>query len=424
MLYIVQMNINSDSMDIKRVFGDDVTEELFFHARDHKWKLITTISDSNTYPLIGQRIQNGLQTRGIRNINIILNGNNLIADERSIMLVLTEIDIETDALVAVGSGTITDIVRFVSHRLRKSFISVPTAPSVEGYTSIAASLIIKGCKRSIICHEPSLLIASPSIFTSAPHNLIVAGFGNIMAKVTAVADWELANLLTDAPFDKEIAANTYSVYTQTVEIAEKIGRREAESITTLFKALTTTGESMKQFGSEHHIAHFLEMRRIATNSPTVLHGIKVAFGTIISAQWYRTLRNTNRDMVAQQMTKLPDLETDVADIGKLLGEPGAILLEGNTFISTLDVERVAQIRRRLIEHWTEVQDIAERVPEPEQLAELLKMTGGPTSPNDVGITAEEMAVAAHLSHYVQNSFTIKTLLFTLGLPSEIEFKYY
>ncbi len=421
------MNISVYIMQIKQVLSDSVVSELITYARERRFQHMTTVSDSNTYTLIGQNIHKGLQNNRIGNGDIILNGNNLSVDEGSVISVLADISIETDAIIAVGSGTITDIVRLVSHRLKKDFICVPTAPSTIGYTSIVTPLTLKGLKRSISCHPPSLIIVSPTILTTAPYSMIASGFGEIIGKIISVADWELSNLLMDVPFERKIADEILSACLQTMESAAGIARREREAITTLFTALATAGEAMSRFGSsrpvsgsEHHISHFLEMRRLAINGPPLLHGVKVALGAIISAEWYKTMRSLQKVSISKLPVKVPEFESDAADLRRLLGEPGHIILDSHTYLSTLDLQKAEKIKGRLIEHWDEIQSIAERVPVPQELRNLMKKVGGPESPADIGISHEEITDAARLSHYVRNRFTIKTLLFTLGLPSKFE----
>ena len=72
--------------------------------------------------------------------------------------VLLALDRTPRTFLAVGSGTITDITRFVSHRIAAEFISLPTAASVDGFTSIGAPMVIDGAKITVNCHgrSPSL----------------------------------------------------------------------------------------------------------------------------------------------------------------------------------------------------------------------------------------------------------------------------
>lgn len=91
--------------------------------------------------------------------------------------------------LAVGSGTITDITRIVSHRTRCNLISFPTAPSVDGYTSPNASLVIRREKITITAQPPLAVFADLGTLKAAPHAMIAAGYGDILGKATALADW-------------------------------------------------------------------------------------------------------------------------------------------------------------------------------------------------------------------------------------------
>ena len=57
--------------------------------------------------------------------------------------------------LAVGSGTITDIVRFAAHVMRLPFVVMPTAPSMDGYASSGAPLVVEGVKRTYMVKPPS-----------------------------------------------------------------------------------------------------------------------------------------------------------------------------------------------------------------------------------------------------------------------------
>lgn len=404
------------------VFTDEVSGELEKFCQRNDIRRVVTVSDSNTYSILGSEVNDALSEAGIATKAIILNGNGLIADERSVMSVLVDMDRDAQAMIAIGSGTITDITRFVSHRMRKEFVSVPTAPSVDGYSSSGAPLVIKGFKQSIRCHAPSAIFASLPILASAPRDMIAAGFGDILGKITALADWELSRLLVGNQFDREIAEANLQAYRSVVENASGIARRLPEAIKVLFEALTYTGESIRRFGasepasgSEHFISHFIEMRHLVENRPAILHGSKVALGTIISAGWYRKLRNLTKEEVARLPAEVPDYEEDAREIRRLLGEPGDLLLESNSFLSTLSKQQVVRIRTLLLNNWEEVQRIASQVPDPDELKQLMESVNGPQAAADLGLTETELQQAASLSHYVRSRFTISTLFFSLGI---------
>ncbi len=72
--------------------------------------------------------------------------NQVIANEETLVELMLATSPETTLLIAAGSGTIHDIVRFVGHKMDIPFISVPTAASVDGFTSKGAPLILRGKK--------------------------------------------------------------------------------------------------------------------------------------------------------------------------------------------------------------------------------------------------------------------------------------
>ena len=109
------------------------------------------------------------------------------------MQVLVRADRENRTYLAVGSGTITDITRFASHRTKADFISIPTAPSVDGYTSPSASLVIERLKQTVIAQPPIAIFADLPTLCAAPRPMIAAGFGDMLGKYTSLADWQLGH---------------------------------------------------------------------------------------------------------------------------------------------------------------------------------------------------------------------------------------
>ena len=98
-------------------------------------------------------------------------------------------------LVAVGSGTLTDIVRYAAHGAGCDFVSVPTAASMDGYASSVAALERDGVKLTLPARAPAAIFADPRIAAAAPIELTRAGIGDLLAKTTARVDWLAAHLL-------------------------------------------------------------------------------------------------------------------------------------------------------------------------------------------------------------------------------------
>ena len=62
---------------------------------------------------------------------LILDAEDLEADERAVEIVENYMEEDIDLVLAVGAGTIHDLSRFVAHQYRIPFVSVPTAASSD-----------------------------------------------------------------------------------------------------------------------------------------------------------------------------------------------------------------------------------------------------------------------------------------------------
>ena len=182
--------------------GHDAIKELVRYCEARQLEHLAVIGDSNTHAVLGERVQEALRAAGHEVTRIALTGAEVIADERYLVQALVQAPVGPCTFLAVGSGTITDITRFVSHRTGRRFIALPTAPSVDGYTSIGAPLILDGIKVTLSEQAPMALFADLETLVRAPQRLIAAGFGDLAGKLTALADWELGSLLWSEPFDQ------------------------------------------------------------------------------------------------------------------------------------------------------------------------------------------------------------------------------
>ncbi len=406
-------------------FADEIPRALASYCLRHDIARATVVADANTYRILGRDVTSALSEHGITASAVIL-GNRLIADERAVMSVLCDVDTDADALVSVGSGTVTDITRFASHRMAKRFLVVPTAPSIDGYASKHARLVLKGFKEAVRCHVPERIFASIPLLSAAPRSMIAAGVADIVARTTALADWRLAQLMHGRESGPAAIADPNDTFHMLCDHSVQLARSDPNAVGMLFNALASTTDSTgigsgdsPVSGCEHHISYFIEMYQLRHNRPPVLQGFRVALGTIIASQWYRNLRSWKQDDIRRLEVELPDYDEDIRQIMHALGEGGEILLDRNSFISTLSRTGIESMRSRLVARWNEVQEIAGLVPEPSVLMKLFRAIGAPTRPDDIGLTRIELDQAARLSHYMGGQVTVKTLHFVLGIPAPL-----
>ena len=148
--------------------GPDAVPQLVEFCRKHQYTRLLMVADRNTYAAQGKAVEQALRDAGFDLKQVVFTGEEVVADAAHVLDVLVEADRQERIFIAVGSGTLTDITRFSSHRTKTSFISVPTAPSVDGFASIGAPLIIHGVKITVICHAPIALFADIGTLSHAP----------------------------------------------------------------------------------------------------------------------------------------------------------------------------------------------------------------------------------------------------------------
>lgn len=81
--------------------------------------------------------------------------------------------------LAVGSGAVNDVVKWGATQRAVPYIAVPTAASVNGYTSPIAALTVDGVKGTLPCHPPIGVLAEPRTVASAPSAMTAAGYADL-----------------------------------------------------------------------------------------------------------------------------------------------------------------------------------------------------------------------------------------------------
>ncbi len=404
--------------------GPNALQELLQFCRTHELTAFALIADRNTFAALGSRVELALRDQDWDVLTILLEGDDIIADERYVFQVLLALDRVPRTFLGVGSGTLTDITRFVSHRIGREFISLPTAASVDGFTSIGAPMVIEGAKITVNAHGPLAVFADLPTLCGAPRPLIAAGFGDMLAKLTSSADWELGRLLWNEPYDPEIARRSRAAAWACAEHADAIATAAEEGVRTLFDALIESGFCMLDFGEtrpasgyEHHVSHFWEMLLLRERRPSVLHGAKVGIAVLVSARRYEAIRRISRDEAAARLAALPmfDRAEQVEIIRAAFGASAGQIVTIQAPFLDLSAAEFEGLKGRIVAGWDEIQQIAATVPPADEIADWLRRAGGPVTGGEVGLTDGEISRGIRQGHWYRNRFTVGKLSWMLGI---------
>ncbi len=405
--------------------GTSALVDLVDFCKDSKLTRFFLVADVNTYPVLGERVQHEMEASGIDVKPIILQDHHVVADEATIVKVLIAAGDGDDRYFAsVGSGTLTDITRFVSHRTRSHFISVPTAPSVDGFLSPGSPLVIDNLKQTITGHVPLGIFADLETLQRAPRAMLAAGYGDMIGKLTSLVDWKLGHLLWGEGYDQAMADWTWGVVQETAAQTENIAAGGAEGVAMLMETLLKTGQVMVSFGNsnpasgtEHHLSHFWEMKLLTEERPPVLHGAKVGVGTIWAIKRYEMLRAIDRNQLLDllEAADLPNRAAEVATIEANYGPAiDQVLAKQQPFLD-MTAQEFDALKQRILENWDAIHALADMLPSAAQVEAWLAQVGGPTDIKQVGLTAEEEQQALDHAHFFRNRFTANKLFHILGL---------
>lgn len=409
-------------MDIHLYLGNETLPELIHYCRERHFTKFFLLADQNTYQALGERVKSALKAQDWDVLSLVYPDPAVVPNEIFIVRALHKLDAAERTFIAVGSGVVTDITRFVSYCNRQAFISLPTAASVDGYTSPSSSLVLENVKTTVITHPPIAIFSDLPTLVAAPHRLSASGFGDILGKYIALADWKMGRLLWDEPYDSAIAERVQKTLDATVAAADEIGRSTPHGIKTLMDSLIDSGICMLDFGnsrpaaaSEHYMSHSLELKLLDEGRPAVLHGAKVGMSAVVVAKLYEELRSITKDEALQLLSHAmpPDRQQEETRIRQAYPRIADKLIPEQAPFLALADHGWEQFKQRIADHWDEVQEIASQVPPAAHLAALLRRAGAAVEPAELDLSNAEVYEALRISHYLRNRFTICKLKWIL-----------
>lgn len=360
----------------------------------------TVIYDENTYSAPGV-------VRPAANCEIVLDPNGLHADEHGVAMVMDRLPEQTGVLIAIGSGTVHDITRYCAYLKQVPFVSCPTAASVDGFCSSVAAMTWEGAKKTLTAVAPVLVLADTNVISKAPIHLARSGFGDMIGKYIALADWRMAHALTGEFYCERIAGIMEEATQAVLDSAAGIAAGDPAAYEKLIGGLLLSGIAMQMMGNsrpasggEHHISHFIEMAPDGLGVRSdALHGEKVGVGTLLAAAEYHRL------------AALPDESWgDYPGFGR---EEVEAMFGHRLSRQVFDENKTdcaagitgAQLRGCLDAIRREVG----KIPAPDTLLAAYRQIGAMEKPEDIGVPSALIPVLLDSSPMVRNRLTLMRL---------------
>ena len=397
------------------VYSDDAYHRLADAVmRESAGREIVLLADKRTYALAGTAVEQCLADAGFDvRVVVVPDGRHgsPVCDDRTYALLNNDIP-AVDFFVAVGSGVINDLTKWLAFERDKGYVIAATAASMNGYTAANVAPTLAGVKALVRARAPLGVYAVPSVIESAPYELTASGFGDLQAKCISVTDWKMNSIVFGdhfCPFCAEIISSIEPLY---ADHPEGVRNRNPESIKAVFDALiysglamTLIGTSSPASGGEHLFSHTLDMMSAVDGQPHDLHGRQVGLGTLVAGELYKRVLS-----LANPVVHGIPLESSASFWG-----PVAAAVEEQYSAKCEKYQRLAEI----VEQEKQWQDlIAQLRPytvSPAVIADRLERAGAARYLPDIGCSHARAKQALLHMHEIRTRFTIVDLAWLTGV---------
>ena len=289
-----------------------------------KPKKVSIVSGKNVKKIIGKKINGSLKRSKIRTVWHLAISNH--------MSTLKEIEKKirkdkSDLIIGLGGGRSVDVAKLCSFNLKIPFVSIPTSASHDGIASPFVSVRDKK-PHSLIATAPLGVFVDVDVIKRAPRKLIASGCGELMAKITAVRDWELGRDKTGEYYGRysaDLASMSAKILIESASTFSKKGldvRVVVEALISAGVASCIAGSSRPCSGAEHLFSHAVDHLEYGIG----LHGEKCGIGSIMIAKlqgqdWRKivtTLKNVGAPTTAKEIGLKPKVLAKALTIAQSL----------------------------------------------------------------------------------------------------------
>ena len=276
-----------------------------------KPKKVSIISGKNVKKIVGEKINDSLKKSRITGVWHLAASNQINTLKDTEKKVRQD---KSDLIIGLGGGRSVDVAKLCSFNLKIPFVSIPTSASHDGIASPFVS--VRGKKpHSLVATAPLGVFVDVDIIKRAPRKLIASGCGDLMAKITAVKDWELGRDKMGEYYGRysaDLASMSAKILVESASSFSKNGldvRVIVEALISAGVASCIAGSSRPCSGAEHLFSHAVDHLEYGIG----LHGEKCGIGSIMIAKlqgqdWkkiIKTLKNVGAPTTAKEIGLKP-----------------------------------------------------------------------------------------------------------------------
>lgn len=386
------------------------------------------VADNNTWEIAGKRAAALLRADGFTVMECVIRREGVMdPDETAVGEVLLSLQPDTEFLVSVGSGSITDIVRVNAKRANLPMVCIGTAPSMDGYTSVVCPLLLRGVKIHRAGNCPDIILCDIDILKTAPLAMVASGVGDVLGKYIAKADWIVGNIVNDEPYCPTCGQIVTDAVNQLVENAEEIRSKSDKGIRVLIEALLLAGMTIMIIGNtravasvEHNIAHYWDMVQLSHHKKPPQHGDSVGVATLLVWPIFTRFAREGLPALDLEAIRAKRISREARAQWMLYAygeEAGNAIMQDNEgdFLSWEEQKRRIE---RTQARFGEIRACIEALPPFERVRAALQTLGAPLTPQDCGIDRELLNLSMRCAKDYRTRYTLFKTLDECGLLEE------
>lgn len=377
---------------------------------------LAIVADEATYEAMGRRVAAALRSLGPVETVVLDHPH---ADEAQLDDLKGRLA-GVDSAVAVGSGTVNDIVKYVTAQDGRKYCVFGTAASMNGYTSTTASITLRsGLKVSRPAQAPQGVFIDLTVNAAAPRRLAASGYGDCMCRSVAQIDMWLSHRLWGTPYPRAPFLIQQEDEAKLNARAAALGQGDRDATGYLQRVLTLCGlgvafTGVSNHGSmgEHQISHYIDCFA-GERHPGTLHGQQVGVASLTMARLQQRLLARETPPVVRP-TRI-----DPADMARRMGPTIAAQCLAEHRKKALDEAGAARMNATLAEIWPALREELRAFALPHQeMRKMLAAAGGATTARELGLDPAFYREAVRHAREMRNRYSMLDVADDAGLLDE------
>lgn len=377
-------------------------------------KRIAVVSDVNTQEAMGRRVAKHLKALGT--IDELVLPAHIHCDEPTIAMV-KEKTRHADAVIAVGSGALSDTCKYATFKDGRKYATFGTAASMNGYAASTASVTLaNGYKTSLPAHAPRGIFLDLKVTANSPHWLSAAGLGDSLCRPTAQVEWWASHRLFGTFYSSVPYTLIGAAEQQMIDSAPGLSKHEIAANGHLHRVLTLCGlgvcfTGISHHGSmgEHQVSHWIDMFAGKAH-PGTTHGQQVGVASLAIARLHHEL------LALDTPPLIKATHIDEREFIDRYGQEIGRMCYAEAKKKSFDRAGAEAFNRKLADMWPQLrEELKPMLMDPAAMKAAIAAAGGPTTASELGLPRKLWRDAMKFARDVRNRWSFLDLADDAGL---------